>query len=225
MNNMKNAALALCCAGAMVSGAHAGAILQPLSASSSMGSYSSQWLPTFAINQSGITPGYTSGVTDFDSYVATAATTNAGASSFGAWFAQNGVTTGNFDFDLGSAQTIESFALWNDRQTAGQGIQDFRLYASADGDSGFASAWQLGLGDLVAMEGQSTAQVYSFAPTTARYVRIVILSNHGSSITGFSEAAFELTEVPLPASAWAFASGLLGLAGMARRRARRALRS
>jgi hypothetical protein len=216
MKNIQRMALALCCAGSMAQISHAGAILQPLSATSSMGSYSAQWLPTFAINQSGITPGYTSGVTDFDSYVAAAATTNAGASSFGAWFGQNGVTTGDFDFDLGSTQTIESFALWNDRQTAGQGINGFRLYAS--NDAGFASATQIGTGDYTAAEGLALAQVYGFAPVTARYVRLTIVSNHGSTITGFSEAAFELAEVPVPAAGWVFASGLLGLAGMARRR-------
>lgn len=216
MNMFKQTALMLCCTGA-VAAAQAGAILQPTSASTSMGSYNYQWVPEFTIDQSGMTVGYTSGVTDFDAYVATARTTNAGASSFGAWFSPVDTTTGNFDFDLGSVQTIESFALWNDLQTAGQGIDAFRLYAS--NDPFFTVSTQLG-GDFNASEGLTLAQVYGFAPISARYVRMEILSNHGSSLTGFSEAAFEVASVPLPAAGWAFASGLFGLAGIARRRVR-----
>jgi uncharacterized membrane protein YdfJ with MMPL/SSD domain len=78
------------------------------------------------------------------------------------------------------------------------------------------------LGSFSAVEGLGNvnlAQVFGFAPTAAAYVRVQILSNHGSTfVTGISEAAFEVTAVPVPAAAWLFGSGLLGLAGIARKK-------
>lgn len=200
---------------------HAGTILQPVGASTNMGSYSSQYLPTFAINQSGLTTGYTSGVTDFDTYTATANTTlSSGGSSFMIWFSTANTTTGNFDFDLGGLSTIESFALWNDPQSAGQGVNSFNLLA--DDNAGFSSPTLLG--SFSAVEGlgnANLAQIFSFAPTSASHVRIEILSNHGSTfVTGISEAAFEVSgvsAVPVPAAAWLLGSGLLGLVGVSRR--------
>lgn len=197
--------------------ADAGTILQPVGATTTMGSYSSQYLPTFAINQSALSPGYVSGVTDFDTYTASANTMLAGGGSFNTWYSSAGTLTGNFDFDLGGLTTIESFALWNDPQSAGQGVNSFNLWA--DDNSAFSSPTLLGNYSAVEGLGNSNyAQVFGFAPTSAAYVRIEILSNHGSTfVTGISEAAFEVSAVPVPAAVWLLGSGVAGLIGVARR--------
>jgi hypothetical protein len=179
-------------------GVHAGTMLQPASATTAMGNFSSQYLPTFAINQSALSTSYVSGVTDFDAYTATAFTTLSGGGGFNIWYSAQGVLTGNFDFYLGGAFSIESFALWNDPQSAGQGVNSFTLLAA--NDAAFTTTTLLG--NYSAVEGlgnANSAQVFSFAPTTASYVRVQINSNHGSTfVTGISEAAFEVSAVPEP---------------------------
>lgn len=197
--------------------AQAGTILQPAAASTNMGNYSNQYLPDFAINQSALTPAYTSGVTDFATYTATANTGIAGGSGYNIWYSSQGVLTGNFDFDLGGTHTIDALALWNDPQNAGQGVKQFNLYAS--GDSLFTSPTLLGSYSAVNGLGSANlAQIFSFSPTAAAYVRMQILSNNGSSfVTGISEAAFDVAVVPVPAAAWLLGSAFSTL-GLFRRR-------
>lgn len=205
--------------GAFVTGdcAHAGPIIQPVSATTTMGSFSSQYLPQFAIDQSGLASTYSSGVTDFDTFAATTGTVN-GGSSFNTWYSSAGVLTGNFDFFLGSEMTIESFALWNDPQSAGQAVNSFRLWA--DDNAAFSSPELLG--NYAALGGLPNAvnfgQIFTFAPTSASYVRMEILSNHGSTfVTGFVEAAFEAV-IPGPSALSLFAA--VALVGRRRRPAR-----
>lgn len=199
--------------------AHAGTMLQPISATSGMGNYNAQYLPAFALDQSGLAATYTSGLTDFDTFTA-ATNTVSGGSSFNSWYSAQGVLTGNFDFFLGSVVTIESFALWNDPQTAQQGVNSFKLWA--DDNAAFTSPTLLGNYNALALNSNAAnfAQVFAFAPTAASYVRMEILSNYGSTfVTGFVEAAFEET-VPTPATLALL--GLGGLIGSANRRRRHA---
>ena len=79
--------------------ATAGTILQPAAATTNMGFFST-FDPVYAVDQSALTAAYTSGVTDFDTFVATTVTVS-GGSSFTTWFSAPGNITGNFDFDLG----------------------------------------------------------------------------------------------------------------------------
>ena len=198
-------------------GAHAAPILQPAAATTGMG-WTTTYEPVHAVDQSGLSVNYVSGVTDFDSYVASA-TTFTGASSNNMWFSAAGNITGTFDFDLGGSFDIQSFALWADPQSAGQGVMGFNLLA--DDNASFSSATLLGSYSAVDGLGDpgNLAQVFGFTPTTASYVRMEILSNNGSATyTGISEAAFELVAVPLPAAVWLFGSGLLALIGIGRQR-------
>lgn len=208
---------------ALATGAQAQAILQPVGATTSLGSFSSQYLPAFAIDQSGLSASYVSGVTDFDAYVA-ATRTVAGGSSFNTWFSSAGLTTGSFDFALGGPRTISAFALWTDPQpTPHQGIRAFTLIAGSDA----AFTTPTLLGSYVAAEGAGDAtnvgQVFAFAPTSASYVRMEILSNYGSTfVTGMVEGAFRLapaaTVTPEPTSVVLVGGGLLSLAALRRRR-------
>ncbi|QIB65301.1 hypothetical protein [Kineobactrum salinum] len=169
-------------------------ILQPTGATSSVGFYNSSihWSPQNTINQSGLADTYTSLVTDFDEFVPNTLTLG-GSNSFNAWFAPQGVTTGTITFDLGGTFTIDGFGLWTDYQTVGQGVNDFTLFAALD-DS-FTSSTSLGSFNAAEGTGESEnfGQIFSYSPTEAAFVSMVITSNHGSDFTvGFSEAAFRV---------------------------------
>jgi hypothetical protein len=195
----------------------AGTMLQPASVSTGMGFFQPGFEPVNAINQTGLSAGYTSGVTDFTSF---AATTNTvlGNGAGRAWFSTAGVTTGNFDFDLGGLNLISAFVLWNEPNVIHQGVNDFQLLA--DITPAFSSPVLLGTFNAVDGLGNANnfGQTFIFAPTPAVYVRMVILSNHGSTTTtGFTEAAFGTGVIPAPPT---LALGALGLLGLKRRRGR-----
>lgn len=205
--------------------ANAAAILQPVDATSSVGSFPTggDYDIDRTIDQSSLSAGYTSGVTDFDSYVPMTAHLGAGGASE-IWYAPANVTTAVITFDLGAAYLLDGFGFWGDWQGIGQTVRDFTLTASDD--AGFSSTTFLG--SFAAADGNGTAtdnlgQVFGFDATTASYVRMDILSNHGSDFTvGFGEAAFRISDgvvptVPVPAGLPLALTGLIALGALARR--------
>jgi hypothetical protein len=183
--------------------ADAGFVLQSTAASTNMGS-SNGTSPTNAINQSGLSSGYTSGVTNFDAYIA-ANPTNDGTNA-NRWIS-NAIATGNFDFTLSGPTIIESFALWNNG-AATSSVQNFTLLAADDPSFGTFTL----LGSFTA--AQATApQVFTFTATSATYVRMQITSNYGFGSTIIREAAFEQQSVAVPEPS-SFALMGLGVAGL-----------
>ena len=214
--------LALLAAGLLAGPAHAGVMLAPVSATTTFSSVNPSYPLANMFNQSGLSPGYTTGVTDFATLTA-AASHYAGDFSLYNWASPSRERTGTITFALGQLTTIDSFALWNGNQDFG--IRDFTLVASAD--SSFTTTTTLGAftATRVADFNFSTAEVFSFAPTSAAYVRLSINSVQGTSPsrTYIGEVAFSqvgATAVPEPGTLALAAAGVVGLAGWRWRRRR-----
>jgi hypothetical protein len=210
---------------AMGGAAQAGTIIQATGATANVATRDGASLSSL-FDQTGLSVGYTSGVTDFDSYIASGPTHNSVLSPNG-WATENNVTAAFVTFDLGSSMTVESMALWN-RSTAPffiQGVKDFELRACPD--STCTSTTLLGsftaLNTVGASDNAVGAQVFAFAATTAQYLRMDMLNTHGSIVLSAGEVAFErfaaVTETPEPASALLLAGGLLALGARRRYRA------
>ena len=171
-----------------------GLVIQPDSAASSVGHFGTS-PPSEARDQSGLSVGYINGVADFDTYLAMNPTHDSTSDNF--WF-QSGVTSGNFDLDLGGSFNIESMALWNDQHDAA--VNSFTLLA--DDNSSFSSPTNLG--NLTANQAADIsavpAQRFDFASTSASHVRIQINSTHGFNGISIGEVAFNSSAVPEPSS-------------------------
>jgi Sad1 / UNC-like C-terminal len=152
-------------------------------------------------DQSGLSAAFTSGVTDFATYVGGAPTHSVNGGS-NAWASNVGPALGYLSFDLGNVVSIENFVLWT--QANSNAVQDFTLTAALD--STFTSGVTL-LGNFTASIG---LEAQSFAVSgVGQYVRLQVNSNHGGLNVNIGEVAFGVNAgaVPEPAS-----HALVGLA-------------
>lgn len=175
--------------------APAGVIVQPVGASSDTSTVFGD--VSHLRDQSGLSTGYTSLVTDFDAYIASNPTHNS-SSLNNIWAGSRPDLGGSVDFNLGGAYTIESMALWNLGGNNPSNILSGTLLA--DDNPNFSSPVVLTSFNANPNTGPAGAvlpQVIAFAPTTASWVRLDNISALDQS-GGFGEAAFEV--VPEPAS-------------------------
>lgn len=172
-----------------------------------------------AFDQSGLSAGYTSGVTDFDLFLG-ADPTHTFIADNNEWFAAAGVTSGVIDLDLGSLMVVDRVAIWNED---GTGVQDLRIHTS--NDSGFASSTLVGTFTLTDNPAANDylADVLDLTVTSARYVRFEILSAYSSPLVvptaSLGEVAFSTGPIPEPTASLLFAAGLLLVGRAVRRRA------
>jgi hypothetical protein len=205
-------------------GAHAGPIISATSAViNSSGPGFGTLTETF--NQAGLLSGYTSGVTDFDTYLATNPQHTMIFSGF-EWFSNSGTSSASVTYNLGFAQTIDAIALWNE-ESSGIGLLD--LLTSLDGVSFVSLLSGLLPTDNPLTDPLSTygADVISFAALSAQYVRFD-MSRCPQPVPGsfsscaIGEVAFrsgQITQVPEPATLGIFLIGLAGLMYLWRRNA------
>lgn len=163
-------------------------------------------------DQSGLTEGYDSGLTDFDEFLA--AEPQHSASGAGReWFAQSGQLAARITFDLGGLFDLRHLALWNEE--AG-GVGRLKIYAM---DKLIA--------DVSPTDNASGARFYGaerfdFGPVATRYVTFE-LSDCGGTYQGCSlgEVAFggfaEGASVPEPATWTMMILGVWGAGAMLRR--------
>ena len=172
-------------------------------------------------NQSGLSNSYTSGVTNFTSYISGDPTHTVGFQG-SEWFSAIG-SSASVTYDLGSVIGIRSLALWNEESS---GIGMLSLFQSSDGVS-FSSIGSFSPTDNP-FDVSYGAQVFDFSPTAARYVRFDMSgcpqepSGFGSCAIG--EVAFQSAQVASVPETATWGMMLFGFAavGSAMRRRKRA---
>ena len=210
----------ICAALTSGSAADAGAILSPVAViSNTGGSSGSGFEITNTIDQSGLSTGFVSGVTDFDTYLAT---NPLHSFQTGEWFSQIGPLRAVIVYDLGQSFLVTRMALWNE-EAAGilsttVDISDDVTFVSFSNAGTFAP-----LSNQVNVD--YPAEVFNLAPSVGRFVRMDVSGFAGGSFVSMGEIAFEVSSLPptpdvVPEPATFAIFGLMGLAaiGAARRR-------
>lgn len=180
--------------------ANASVIFSPVSVvSNSIQQAASAFGPVNLIDQSGLSSPFSSGETDFDSYLASNPVHNPVATN--SFIAKT--LTGDIVFDLGEEKEVELLAIWQGSIFLNQRLNSFSISTSSLPDSDFTT-----VGTFVAAQGgvpsngPTEAQVFDLTDSTARFVRITVSSNYGHfANTGIGEIAFGLAAVPEPAAA------------------------
>lgn len=201
---------------AAATASHAGTILSPTSVyNNTVGTYQfGGGAVTQMINQSGLSAGFTSGVTDFNAYMAGAPThTN---NDFDGWIGPaGGPFTGILDFDLGGSYSVERFAMWNTAAGSTANVQSFTLYVSDVAD--FSSFTDVGSFVNPQLNGSNPypVTVFDTADTTGQYLRLQINSYYGNgNVVEIGEVALDVTpgnDVPEPGALALVSLALLGL--------------
>jgi hypothetical protein len=129
-------------------------------------------------------------------------------------------TSGSIDFNLHGLYNLDTLAVWNIKGAYTRGVKDLTLFTSLDGlnySPLTGAPTRFAIPPFVA---GLKAEQFSFAPTTAAYVRFNITSNWGDAAIGLSEIAFggtpASTSVPEPSALALF--GIAATALFARRR-------
>jgi hypothetical protein len=136
-------------------------------------------------NQSGLSAIYTSGVTDFDSYVSTTTHDSDSLDNLWVFLGRSGVIT----FNLGASYTLDALALWPLSGSTGD-VRGFTLYADTDADTSNLGT-SLGSFNAVAPSFFPVgSQVFNFGATNTQFVQMEITSNAGSDRIGLGEVAF-----------------------------------
>lgn len=171
-----------------------------------------------AFNGSGLSVGFTSGVTDFDSYIA-ANPTHTTSFSGKEWFSTSG---GIVDLDFGSVLNVTRLAIWNEE--GGNGVGSLTVSASAD--TLFTTLTALGtFAPAQNPEGSAySAQVFDLTDASTQFLRLEFAPNSGQTLFGLGEIAFDTSSVaavPVPASLPLMIGALAGVAALRRGRSRR----
>ncbi len=209
--------------------ADAGAILSPVAVlQNTAGDFSAAAAIDSTHDQSGLSSGFTSGVTDFDAYLATNPLHEWIYTDGSEWFSLTGETQGTIVYDLGAEYDLARLALWNEEFS---GIQSMLVETATN--PGFVGAVNVGnFGPANTPFDQSyPAEVFNLLPGAGRYVRLTITGpqnpNRGTFLS-MGEIAFDANPaapaaVPEPATLALVGLGL-GVIYRARRRTRQGVR-
>ena len=211
---LKKLAISLFCVAVFGSTANAVPIIGISAISSPQGDFGGAFALINAINQSGLSAGYTSGVTDFASYTAGTTHSSPGSGTNSGFTNASGVPQ-IFSFDIGSMQTIDGFAIWANENIGS--LTSFDLYA--DNDNIFGNGVGALLGSFI-VSGPSTissADVRSFSAVSTQFLHIDTLAPLFLTV-GIGEFALRSAAVPEPTSLVLLGAGLFGLGFHRRKR-------
>jgi hypothetical protein len=174
---------------------------------------------TNVFDQSGLSDGYESGVTDFDEFLSFDPK-HSTSSAYREWFAESGQTVARIVFDLGAVYQLSSLALWNEEAGGASRIK-FSTLTQAFADVSPA--------DNPAGGRFYGAERFDFAPISTRYIVMEMSGcpqGDGAYVgCSLGEIAFgglaEATGgVPEPATWAMMILGLGGVGAVLRRRSR-----
>jgi hypothetical protein len=178
-----------------------------------------EWDNSHAIDQSGLSNNYVSGVTDFDDFTFN---TYSCYSGYVCGFPTTGSAPsdelsgvgglGSFYFDLGSVFSVTDVGTWVYSSGSAQ-MEQYDLYAS---DTFGVAGSRILIGSNF-IGGGTTAFTYSFDAINARFFEIDVTANQGASFTAINEVVFGASAVPIPAAVWLFGSALAGLGWLRRK--------
>ena len=167
------------------------------------------------INQSGLSSTFISGVTDFDTYIASNPTHTFFFDGF-EWFSNSDTNNATVTYNLGQLLSVESLALWNEESS---GIGTLDLLSSNDGINFTPFASNLSpTNNPNNPVADYSADVFSFSPIIAQFIRFE-MSNCPQQPSTFEacaigEVAFKVSEPLDPPQSTPEPSLLFGFIGL-----------
>ena len=170
------------------------------------------------IDQSGLTIGYVSGVTDFNTYVGLSPT-HVGSNSPENFAASPTTVPQNVDYDLGATYPVVRMAFWNYPFNTLGPVSSLDVYTA--NNASFTGAFFAGsfLPADDAASDVNQVQVFDVADSNARYIRLRVTGQTTTNAFGYSEVAFGVVPEPFTVGYIAVAVvTFLGTSGRTRRR-------